>query len=204
MIGFIRGKVLNSFKSGKAVTSLVVWPNENVTFGVAYTILVSDITGAKNVKDDVAELWTFSVHSDNDLYLIGMDSADKMKIFLKLLEVSGVGPRTAMTIVDTVGVDGITNALVMNDVSVFSKVSGIGQKTAAKIVLELAGKDLQIESILKPQQINLSAYNDVIATLQKLGYSSNSAKEAVAKASAELDMQPELTLAEKVKITLAK
>lgn len=204
MIGFIRGKVLEMFKSGKSVSSLVIWTGRDEDFGLAYTVLVSEIQVSAFTTGDIVSLWTYAVHNENDNYLIGFDSVKKMRLFLSMLDVSGVGPKTAMQIVDTVGVDGIAQALATNDVKIFSKVPGVGQKTAAKIVLELSGKDLDVAAVLKPQQIDVSEYSDVIATLQKLGYTSTNARDAVAKASAELAMQPTLSTAEKVKLVLSK
>ncbi|MCC7303791.1 hypothetical protein IT418_00005, partial [bacterium] len=140
----------------------------------------------------------------NDNYLLGFDSVDKMRLFLTMLDVSGVGPRTAMQIVDTIGVESIGKALVSNDVKVFSKVPGVGQKTAAKIILELAGKNLDITAVLKPQSLDVSEHADVIATLQKLGYSVSDARQAVTKASTDLILQQNLSTAEKVKLVLSK
>ncbi len=204
MIGFIRGKVLEMFKSGKAVSSLVLWTAGEDDFGIGYTVLVSEIQSALFAVGTVANLWTYSVHNENDNYLIGFDSVQKMRLFLNMLDVSGVGPRTAMQIVDTLGVDGIAQALGSNDVKAFSKVSGVGAKTAAKIVLELSGKDFDVTSVLNPQNVDVSAFPDVIATLQKLGYSSSNAKEAVEKSVSELTANPSLSTAEKVKLVLSK
>lgn len=204
MIGYVRGSVLQKFKSGKNTASLVLWTGEKDSFGVGYTVLVSDHFVGTLEPDQTVILWTYSVHTENDSYLIGFDSSEKMRMFLELLDVSGVGPRTAMTIVDTVGVENIIQAIATSDVKTFSSVPGIGQKTAAKIMVELSGKDLDITTVLIPQQIDVSAHGDVLATLQKLGYSVANAKEAVAKATAELAMQPQLSTAEKVKLVLSK
>lgn len=204
MIGFIRGKIIEMFKSGKSVASIVLWIHEENSLGLGYTILVSESQAAIYSIGHTAALWTYSVHNENDNYLIGFDSAEKMRLFFNMLDVSGVGPRTAMQIVDTIGVEGIGKALLSNDVKAFSKVPGVGQKTAAKIVLELAGKNLDISAILKPQDIDISLHSDVVATLQKLGYSVTDARNAVAKASTDLSSQPDLSTAEKVKLVLSK
>jgi len=204
MIGFVRGMVLGIFKSGKNTTSLVLWTSEQVEGpGVGYTVLVSDIQAASVVDGKSAELWTYSVQNDNESYLIGFSSSDKLRLFLQLLSVSGVGPKSAMQIIDTVGIEQITDALINNDVSVFNKVSGIGKKTAAKIIVELSGRDLNLKTVLQNPTKMGEAYPEVVATLQKLGYSVSAAREAVEKASIKLSEHAEYTVAEKVKLVLS-
>lgn len=204
MIGYIRGKVLKKFKSGKNTVSLVLWVGEEEALGLGYTVFVSELFSTTLSEGQNVEVWTYSVHNDSDSYLIGFSEADKMRIFLQLLEVSGVGPRSAMQIVDSVGVEKILAALATNDVKTFSNVSGIGQKTAAKIIVELSGKEFDVKSMLNNSNVDITPYADVTATLQKLGYSVSASRDAIAKASAELAMQPNLTTAEKVKLVLSK
>ncbi|MCC7304035.1 hypothetical protein IT418_01305, partial [bacterium] len=71
MIGFIRGKILEMFKSGKAVTSLVLWINDENSFGLGYTVLVSEVHAALYSVGYTATLWTYLVHNENDNYLLG-------------------------------------------------------------------------------------------------------------------------------------
>lgn len=205
MIGYLKGKVIQVFKFGKNVVSLTVQVTPDGDYAVGYSVLVTDLFASNVSIQSFVELWTYNVHSENDAYLIGFSSPDKMRIFLDLLGVSGVGPRTALLIVDTVGVEQIRLALATKDVKVFSKVSGIGNKTAAKIVVELSGKGVDVANMLaKPSVSDISAeYADVYATLLKLGYSSSAAKEALLKAASQLKENQGKTTAEKVTLVLA-
>lgn len=206
MIGYLKGKVLQKFKAGKNVVTLTMQVTPDGEFGIGYAVLVTEMCGSTIPVQSFAELWTFAVHSENDSYLIGFSSPDKMSVFLDLLSVSGVGPRTAMLIVDSVGVEQIRHALVAKDVNVFSKVPGIGHKTAAKIVVELSGRGVDVANMLYQSNVQndlSSNYADVYATLLKLGYSTSAAKEALQRAAPLLQANENKTTAEKVTLILA-
>jgi Holliday junction DNA helicase RuvA len=206
MVGYIRGKVIETFKTGKNVSSLVLWPSnsdENVDNGVGYTILVTDKQASAYVKGSSSAWWLYQVHTDSDNYYIGIESPAGLKMFLQLLEVSGVGPRSAMQLLDALSAEGIESAVQAQDVATLSKVPGIGKKSAAKIVLELAGKLVSIEKITTPSKVGHDEFKDVIATLVKLGYSNANAKDAVDAVRAQLQEMSGSDLSERVKFVLA-
>jgi Holliday junction DNA helicase RuvA len=205
MIGFISGKVIGSYKIGKSTTFLLVWPNEQLdSYGVAYSVLVTNAQAELYPLNASARFWLYAVHSENDAYNIGFPSSDSLEYFMKLLDVSGVGAKSAMQILGVLGIDGVMQAVTAQDVTVLGKVPGIGKKTAAKIVLELTGKLTNIESVVSQGTSGeMHEDRDIIATLQKLGYSTANAKEAVIRVASKLAENKGLDLAEKVKLVLS-
>lgn len=198
MIGFIRGTVIKSFLDGKRNVSLVVWPNEDATIpGIGYKILISQQTALLHAGKKEIELWVYDHQTDNESLLLGLDSIDKMDFFLRLLSVSGVGPKTALHIVDTVTLVEMNEALVKKDLSLFAKIPGIGKKTAGKIILELSG-ELAPESQGVPIK---KESNELIGALRSLGYKDNEAREVVLKAKSDLEKLPVTsTFEEKIRL----
>ncbi len=206
MIGFLRGKVIATFKTGKSTASLVLWPYESLTqLGVGYTVVVSEQLVQSFAGDTVVELWLYTVQTDKESYVIGLESIEAMKTFLDLLTVSGVGPKTALGVLGSLGVEGVRQAILAKDLKGLGKVPGLGAKTAAKIMIELGGKDGYAAAIATTKsttkEVN-ARYAPVLATLQRLGYSSQQAKEAVERATSSLEKIPEENVAEMVKIVL--
>lgn len=206
MLGYIRGSVLGFFKVGKSVSSLVVWPNEDENaLGVGYSVLVSDILAAKLPKHSVVSLWLYTVQTDKESYVIGLDSSEAMDWLVKLLTVSGVGPRTALQVIDTLEVSGMQQALAQRDIKMLTKVPGLGQKTAAKIIIELGGKGGEVSAVnaMKPALDNLQEYSAVVATLQKLGWKAQEAKDAVRANVEKLRGMGDKDVSEQVKLVLS-
>jgi len=204
MIGFIRGRVIGMFPAGKNVVSLVVAPFGEGKMGVAYTILFP-LSDAKRITiGEQIALWTFAVYSDKDSYLIGFTTEAKVMFFLSLVSVSGVGPRSAMMILSVLTTEECKSALQEQNAAVFGKVPGIGRKTAAKIVLELSDKEIDVNALVSSGVDVKEKYSDVQATLIKLGYSTQSAKEAINTALSVLDKHPDKSTAEKVTLVLSR
>jgi len=126
MISYIRGKVVNS-----GINFLVVDAG-----GVGYKVF----TALTVKKGERAELHCYHhVREDmSDLY--GFAKAEDLSIFERLIQVSGVGPKMALNVVNELGREKIISAISQNDPSVFKTVGGVGSKVAAKIVVELKNK----------------------------------------------------------------
>lgn len=203
MIGFLKGKVLAVFKTGKSVSTVIVWPYAENASGIGISVVVTDLLAIQFPLNTDVSLWTYHVVSENASYLIGLQTKEAMESFFSLLDVSGVGPKTALHIVDTLGVAALVEAIKMQDITAISKVPGVGKKTAAKILLELA-QSPSVASLISGSSDLSSGYATVVATLQKLGYSVVKAKEAIAAAKSELDAHPDWSVSEQVTLILSK
>jgi len=183
MLGFIRGTILKSFVDGKHNVSLIVWPHQTLQEpGTAYKILVTQKTAMQYSQSASIELWVYTYQSDKESSLLGMDSSEKMGLFTKLLSVSGVGPKTALTIIDALSPGELKEAILTKDVSVFAKIPGVGKKTAGKIVLEFSGELVEDPTDSKESNGN----NELISALKSLGYKQNEAQSVIEKAKKEL------------------
>jgi Holliday junction DNA helicase RuvA len=126
------------------------------------------------------------------LALYGFASAEELKVFELLINVSGIGPKIALAILSAFNPEKFELAIVRGDVDLLSSVTGVGKKTAARLVLELKGKF---------EQLGIAAFSpheDVRAALMSLGYSAAEAYSAVAA----LPDSPELSLEDKIKLAL--
>jgi len=86
------------------------------------------------------ELYTYLQVRDDALVLFGFETKRQYNFFLLLLTVSGVGPKTAFTVISSLKTEEIVSAVTSNEVDTLTKVPGLGRKTAMKIILELSSK----------------------------------------------------------------
>jgi Holliday junction DNA helicase RuvA len=112
---------------------------------------------------------------DDAVSLFGFASAEDLRLFEMLIGVSGVGPRGALSLLSALGADGLSDAVSAGDASRLQQVSGVGQKMAARLVLELKGK-LVGRPAAAP--VPASRDDDVVAALVGLGYSQAEAQAA--------------------------
>jgi Holliday junction DNA helicase RuvA len=105
-------------------------------------------------------------------YLCGFQDEKEVHVFKELLDVPGVGLRSAMSILSALSVREFALAVINQDADVFCGISGVGKKTAGRILLELKGKTLtKIKDICSTQES--SGVNDAILGLMSLGYPRN-------------------------------
>jgi Holliday junction DNA helicase RuvA len=88
----------------------------------------------------LVNFWTHTAVRENSIEIYGFETETELHIFELLISVSGVGPKSGLAIIGIAGVNAIEEAVVNKDISGLTKISGIGKKTAEKIVLELNGK----------------------------------------------------------------
>ena len=143
-----------------------------------------------------AHLFTHLRIRDDQPLLYGFPDSAALELFQVLLAVSGVGPRISLALISNLGVAGVQQAIASGDVAALSTVTGVGRRTAGRLVLELKGK---LESGLPASDV-LSPASDaeVIAALTALGYSASEARQAVT----DLDRSPGLTVEDRIRLAL--
>ncbi len=102
----------------------------------------------------------------NDLY--GFDSPQEMEFYEILLSVSGVGPKMGLAILTIGSIDRIKGAIIKGDTTLFTTVSGIGKKVAAKIIVELKNKVASRTDSYLPEEAGEDS--DLVEALEQLGY----------------------------------
>ncbi|MEK7607684.1 MAG: Holliday junction branch migration protein RuvA [Patescibacteria group bacterium] len=168
MITHIQGIVLH-----KAERSAVI-----VVGGLGYKVFLTEITIEKLREGKEASLWTHLAIREDSQTLYGFPSKDELHFFELLISISGIGPKTALGILNVSSVSNIRKAVLTDDTSHLTKVSGIGKKIADKIVLELRGK-LGVESADGADSISLRDEVDALEALKALGYGHREAREAM-------------------------
>ena len=153
--------------------------------GVGYKIHVTTDAILDHGTGDHASFWTYTAVRENSLDLYGFKSTEELAFFEMLLDVSGIGPKSALGILTIAPIDTIKKAIATGDTSYLNKVSGIGRKTAEKIVIELRDK-LKAHKDIDGQSSSLRDEGDIVEALKSLGYSSNEARDALRKIPEEI------------------
>ena len=172
MIGYLEGTV--GYK-GERYTIVEVG-------GVGYRVFVNAETGRKLIFGSPAKVWTHLHQREDAIELYGFLDQSELDLFETLIGVSGVGPRTALSILNMAPVDTLKRAISSGELSYLTKVSGIGRKTAEKIMLELREKFGKV-STEGPQ---LKEEQDVLEALESLGYTARDAREALRRVPDEI------------------
>lgn len=172
MIAHLRGKLLSKH------------PNQAVveTGGVGYDVVISvptysDLPGAGS---EVA----LHIHThvrEDQIALYGFLHPAEKQLFEKLLTVSGIGPKLAITILSGMAADAMVAAIRGNDIARLTKIPGIGKKTAERMVLELRDK-LPVATSATALPVLSAVEDDVLSALLNLGYQRAAAEKALEKA----------------------
>lgn len=136
--------------------------------GVGYLVFVSRKHGSSLGIGEEAVLETHMHVAEGVLDLYGFPDEGARGFFLLLLSVSGIGPRLALSILDTVPIAALAAAIEEGKPDVVVQVPGVGKKLAERIVLELKGKAAAYAGSADSEQI--SADNDIVEALKTLGY----------------------------------
>lgn len=172
MFGHITGKVFD-IKPSKVILKVG---------GLGFTIH-STLIYIETLKTGVeASFWTHTAVRENDICLYGFATEEELRVFELLITVSGVGPKSALAILGVAGVSAIEEAVGTGDTSSLTKISGIGRKTAEKIVLELNGKLITT----KKGENRTSEDVDVFDALKSLGYRERDIQETIKTLPKEL------------------
>jgi holliday junction DNA helicase RuvA len=184
MIGSIRGKIILKMEKFLIVE----------TGGVGYKINVSpDVLSKTKKTGDETFLFIHTHVREDTLDLYGFINTEELEFFEMLLNVSGIGPRSALAILSIASIETLRKAIGTGDTSYLTKISGIGRKTAEKIVIELRDKIGEEQS-----GSSLQEELDALVALKSLGYSQNEAREALKKVSVETDTNTKIREALKI------
>ena len=151
--------------------------------GVGYKVFLSAETLSRLPAGEIC-LWTHLVVREDVLDLYGFQEKQELEFFELLIAVSGIGPKSALGILSLAPPAVLEKAIVAGDSSYLTKVSGIGRKSAEKIIVELRDK---LGSLAGAEtSASLQEEAETIEALQALGYSLREAREALRQVPAEL------------------
>lgn len=159
MISYLTGKIKDI--NEKSLTILT-------DSGVGYKVYSNLNTLLSKNEGENIEMLIHTVVKDDAIDLYGFEDKNEIEIFEKLITVSGVGPRSALSILSASSVASLALAIENNDLSSLPTVSGVGKKSLEKIVLELKGKLSKF--IDKNSKEKNSEENDARLALSSIGY----------------------------------
>ena len=182
MIAHLRGQILT-----KSPNSVILDCN-----GVGYELAIS-VTTFTDLGNEGAEA-KLHVHThvrEDALALFGFSEMAEKRLFEKLLTISGIGPKLAITVLSGISAERLVGAIRAGDHATLTKIPGIGKKTAERVVLELKDK-LDDMTGIAPQQASAPslgvAADDVLSALVNLGYPRPVAQKAVETAAKDSTM----------------
>ena len=196
MIAYISGTVIELDSDG-----VVVEAN-----GVGYRISATGRTLAGLVVGTPATLSLKQIVRENEISLYGFAGPPERRLFELLITTSGLGPKLALSLLDSVGEEATVQAILNSDWKTLTRASGVGQKLAQKACLELGDK-MREESLLGrvASGTTRSGLGTVIEALVTLGLRRGDAERAAAKAKEELgDVEPQKLIPAALKYASSK
>lgn len=177
MISFIKGKILN-----KVADTMIILTESGLGYSVCCT---SKLLFELNEGDKV-ELFTYMKVSENSNELFGFETLEDKGFFELLLSVKGIGPRGAINILALGSIKQTKNAIANGDIAYLTQVSGIGKRTAERMVVEMKSK---IRSSGHDGEYGVSQSGDmlseVISGLVAMGYTKEEAKASASGLNTE-------------------
>jgi Holliday junction DNA helicase RuvA len=164
--------------------------------GIGYRVVAGPALLGGLRRGEEASVFTHHLVREDQQALFGFGSAEELAFFELLMTVSGVGPRLALAIVAAHPVTKLQLAIVSDDVDVFTSVSGVGRKTAQRVILELKEK---VHAAGLAVGGGAPTDSDVVAALESLGYTASEARRAagaVAGSEGGLDARSKAALQE--------
>ncbi len=155
---------------------------------IGYQIFVTNFTLQKISLKEKIKLYTFTYVREDTLALYGFLKLAEKEMFELLISISGIGPKAALGILSIAEPKTIQTAILNDDVSILTKVSGIGRKTAERVILELKNKieNISIEDSDKESK-NIIGNAEAVEALQAMGYTSSEAREALSSIPTDIE-----------------
>ena len=175
MIAYLKGNIIE-----KGLTYLILDVNS-----IGYRVFVTPETLEAKIGDEVA-VYTYLKVAEDGQALFGLPDFNTLQFFELLITVSGVGPKVALAILSAARVEIVRQAIANQDAAVFTRISGVGLKTAEKIIVELKSK------VGGPDTGAAAVSGDVYEALIALGYNSREVRETLKKVDAMLPSQQQL------------
>ena len=157
--------------------------------GVGYELLIPMSTYDQlGGEGDNVDIYVYTQVREDAITLFGFASIQEKRLFEALLGVSGVGGKLALSILSGLPVDNFCRAVAEKNIAALSKISGIGKRTAERIVVELNGKLEAVSAVAGlpsssapklPDGVDANAISDAVLALVRLGYKQDAATAAL-------------------------
>lgn len=163
MFDYIKGEKI------KAASGIMVIENA----GIGYQLNVSDETIMRFADEKTVKVLTYMSVKEDGITLFGFYGEEERAMFLKLISISGIGPKVAIAILSGITVDKLAGNIIAQDSKALNKIKGVGKKTAERIVLELKDKidkDFCSEESVASQVQLAENLDEAVMALMALGF----------------------------------
>lgn len=177
MIAKLKGKI-EYLKDNYAVVDV-----NNVGYKVFLSIYTFGKVAGLSAKEGEVALFIHTYVREDALALYGFLTLEELEMFELLISISGIGPKAGMGILSIATPKTIRTAIINEDPSILTRVSGIGKKTAGRVILELKNKVADLSVADKDE---VAADTDTIEALLTMGYSVSDARDALKLVPADI------------------
>ncbi|MGI6360986.1 MAG: Holliday junction branch migration protein RuvA [Bacillota bacterium] len=191
MIAFVQGKVFAVEVDGRLII-------DKMGVGLEVLVPLAQFEVPPQIGEEIF-LHTYLQVREDAWTLFGFPQPEQLEIFHNLLGVSGVGAKTALSVINSLSVNSIIAAVHQEDATRFTCVRGLGKKISQRLVLELKDKFAKWESVKEgaeaavlPQQVNQET-SDLLFALSQLGYNTQESRQLAAKAVKKLGKEASAT-----------
>jgi holliday junction DNA helicase ruvA len=191
MIAHISGKIVEKF-AGSVIVDVA---------GVGYEVIVPTNEFERAVLGDDIKFYTYHNITDRSQELFGFSSLAAKKLFELLITVQGIGPRAGIAIMSLGETEDVRNSIACEDAKFIQKASGVGKKSAERVILDL--KDKVGMAISKPNGVGdgiILASDEALEALIALGFNLNDATKVLEQIPRDLPTEERITLALKAGI----
>lgn len=173
MFDYLRGKITKQLAN-----YIVIDVN-----GVGYKVYTPNPYKFKDNEETIVYVYNHIREDENSLY--GFSSEDERDLFLRLIDVKGLGPKMAMPILATGSINGIIDAIDRENILYLKKFPKIGEKLARQIILDLKGKLVMSEE-------SSESNDELVLALEALGYKTNDIKNIIVKVDKSLSIENQI------------
>jgi Holliday junction DNA helicase RuvA len=170
MYDYIKGEVAETGKDYAVIEA----------YGVGYHIYTTSQSLLHMKTGETLKLYCHFVVREDAHSLYGFAAPEEREMFIKLTGVSGIGPKAALSILSAMKVNDIAAAVITSDEGAFEKISGVGKKTAQRIIVDLSGKITSSETLgAEGVAVAADKETEAVSALVALGYNKAEAMRAV-------------------------
>lgn len=153
--------------------------------GIGYMIYVANPYSFNEQEEYTVYVYQHIKEDENSLY--GFKTLEEKELFLKLIDVKGLGPKMALVMLASASIEGVIDAINRENILYLKKIPKIGEKLAKQIVLDLKGKVYTDKEIIEE-----NPEEELIEALQALGYKDKDIKKVVVKVSKDLTLEDQI------------
>ena len=174
MIGWLQGTIKNYYQRGNRHIALIS------SGGVGYEVQLVQRDWVTLHLGDEQERWVHQVVSPDNIQLFGFSAIEERDLFRELIGVNGVGPQAALALLDALQLNELLRALIHSDLKTLCRAQGVGKRTAERMALELRSRLVNTVAPTDTEHVSLeSSPQDLIATLETLGYETHEIQSAL-------------------------